>query len=63
MAVGDQDVAVPRAKLSRLLFLRGVERYGEQHLDLVGVIYLGYRRALVTAQNSGYDWFPPAVND
>ncbi len=28
----------------------------------VGVMYLGYRGLPVTAQNSGYDWFPPMAN-
>jgi hypothetical protein len=30
---------------------------------LVGVKYPGYRRSPVKAQNSEYDWFPPAAND
>jgi hypothetical protein len=30
---------------------------------LVGVKYPGYHRSPVKAQNSEYDWFPPAAND
>jgi hypothetical protein len=48
--------------ISDNLFLIGPWWNVDNNYIVVGVLYLGYHRPLVIAQNSRYDRFPPAVD-
>jgi hypothetical protein len=59
---GGAPLELPPEEPSMVIFLFFTSATSQAIEVLVGVLYPRYRWSLVTAQNSGYDRFPPVAN-